>query len=98
MPMAMPENSKNKGAPLQQLYRDVRAQSRALVAGLSDADATAQSMTDASPAKWHLAHTPLFFETMVLFPHAPGYRQFDARYPFLFNSYYETLGERHSRP
>lgn len=98
MAIPLPDNSNNEGTPLQRLYHAVRGRSCALVAGLSDADATAQSMPDASPAKWHLAHTTWFFETMVLLPHAPGYQQFDARYAFLFNSYYETLGARHSRP
>src|SRR5450631_1917850 len=58
-------------------YRSVRQTSRSLGAPLSDADATVQSMADASPAKWHLAHTTWFFETMVLGPHLPGYRVFD---------------------
>ncbi|XMG42697.1 ergothioneine biosynthesis protein EgtB [Sphingopyxis sp. J-6] len=69
-----------------------------LVGTLSDADASAQSMPDASPAKWHLAHTTWFFETFVLRDHLPGYRLFDARYPYLFNSYYEAEGPRHARP
>jgi dimethylhistidine N-methyltransferase len=82
---------------LSQFYRCIRATSRALVAQLSDADATAQSMPDASPAKWHLAHSTWFFETMVLQAHLPGYRPYDGRYNFLFNSYYETIGARHPR-
>jgi ergothioneine biosynthesis protein EgtB len=65
---------------------------------LSDADATIQPFPDASPAKWHLAHTTWFFETFILRDHVPGYRPFDERWAFLFNSYYEAEGPRHARP
>ncbi|MDQ3077374.1 MAG: ergothioneine biosynthesis protein EgtB [Pseudomonadota bacterium] len=75
-----------------------RALTLALAAPLSDADAMVQPHPDASPAKWHLAHTTWFFETFILRDHVPAYTLHDERYPFLFNSYYEGEGERHARP
>ena len=78
-------------------FARVRALSEALVAPLSDADASVQSMEDASPAKWHLAHTTWFFETFILRDFVAGYALHDDRFPFLFNSYYEAEGQRHSR-
>lgn len=82
---------------LLQRFRDTRALTRSLIAPLSEADATLQSMEDASPAKWHLAHTNWFFETFLLRDHVSGYRLFDEDWPFLFNSYYEAEGERIAR-
>jgi ergothioneine biosynthesis protein EgtB len=79
-------------------YARVRAGTLALVAGLDDADLTPQSAEFASPGKWHLAHTTWFFEQFVLAPHARGYRRFDDRFGFLFNSYYNAVGPRHERP
>ncbi|MEP9380179.1 ergothioneine biosynthesis protein EgtB [Aquabacter sp. CN5-332] len=78
-------------------YNQVRGLSVGLAEGLSDSDACAQSMPDASPAKWHLAHTTWFFETFILADHLPGYEPFDPRFPFLFNSYYEAKGARIGR-
>jgi ergothioneine biosynthesis protein EgtB len=82
---------------LAQQYQRTRALTEALAAPLSDADATIQSMEDASPAKWHLAHTTWFWETFLLREHADGYRLYDDQWPFLFNSYYEAEGARISR-
>jgi ergothioneine biosynthesis protein EgtB len=79
-------------------YRAVRGLSLDIAAPLSDGDATVQPMPDASPAKWHLAHTNWFFETFVLRDHLPGYRAHDERWAYLFNSYYEGEGDRHARP
>lgn len=65
---------------------------------LSEEDQIVQAMDDASPTKWHLAHTSWFFEELVLKPHDPAYRVFDERFGYCFNSYYETVGARHPRP
>ncbi len=78
-------------------YAAVRAASEALASPLSPEDTTPQSMEDASPTKWHLAHTTWFFETFVLEPR-PGHRPFDPSFRVLFNSYYNTVGEQHPRP
>lgn len=82
---------------LAEKFRSTRALTEALVAPLSDADASLQSMEDASPAKWHLAHTTWFWETFLLREHAPGYRLWREAWSFLFNSYYEAEGPRISR-
>ncbi|WP_086609033.1 ergothioneine biosynthesis protein EgtB [Erythrobacter donghaensis] len=84
-------------APLADAFRATRALTEALVAPLSDADATIQSMPDASPAKWHLSHTTWFWETFVLREHVPDYRLWREDWPFLFNSYYEAHGDRIAR-
>ncbi|MCP4384593.1 MAG: ergothioneine biosynthesis protein EgtB [Hyphomicrobiales bacterium] len=86
------------GNALADRITSVRGLTEGLATGLSDADATVQSMDDASPAKWHLAHTTWFFETMILKENLEGYVVFDVRFPYLFNSYYEALGARHPRP
>ena len=79
-------------------YARVRARTEALAAPLSPEDAMVQSMPDASPAKWHLAHTTWFFEEFVLARFDPGHRWRDERWRVLFNSYYEAVGPRHPRP
>ena len=97
-PPSLDAENISRSTVLLDRYRDVRRHSVALAKGLSDADATAQSMDDASPTKWHLAHISWFFETFLLRDHVAGYQLFDEAYPYLFNSYYEAEGARHARP
>ena len=97
MPHAQSRSVLTLGEDLPARYAAVRGLSEALAAPLSDADATIQSMEDASPAKWHLAHTTWFWETFLLRDHAEGYALYDENWPFVFNSYYETEGERIAR-
>ena len=92
------EDSKPSAKALGEQLAASRRLTLDLAAPLSDADATIQPFPDASPAKWHLAHTTWFFETFVLRDHVPGYRLFDERWAYLFNSYYEAEGPRHARP
>ncbi len=80
------------------LYARIRRATEALCRPLRTEDYVVQSMPDASPTKWHLAHTSWFFETFVLVPAVREYRAFDARFAVLFNSYYHAAGERHPRP
>jgi ergothioneine biosynthesis protein EgtB len=82
---------------MAQRLAEVRAQTLALVRPLTAEDQQVQSMPDVSPTKWHLAHTTWFFETFVLGPHLPGYQPFDPKFGYLFNSYYEAVGERQPR-
>ena len=79
-------------------YAAVRRATEQLVEPLSPEDCALQSMPDASPAKWHLAHTSWFFETFVLERFVPGYRSFHPAYRMLFNSYYNAVGDKHPRP
>ncbi len=83
---------------LRQRFRSIRAASRALAAPLSPEDCAIQSMADASPVKWHLAHTTWFFETFILSTAATGWRPFDPSFKVLFNSYYNAVGDKHPRP
>ncbi|MEP2707326.1 MAG: ergothioneine biosynthesis protein EgtB [Roseibium sp.] len=79
------------------LFDNVRANTMELVRPLNAEDMGLQSMEDASPPKWHLAHTTWFFEEFVLKPYLPGYQSLDDRFAFLFNSYYVQAGPRHTR-
>jgi ergothioneine biosynthesis protein EgtB len=85
-------------SPADLSYPAVRAQSEALCQQLAIEDYGLQAMPDVSPAKWHLAHTTWFFETFLLLPHLPSYRVFEPGFGYLFNSYYEAVGQRHPRP
>ena len=78
-------------------FQAVRSLTEQLAAPLSAEDQAIQSMPDASPTKWHRAHTTWFFETFVLKPYVANYRPCNADYDFLFNSYYEAVGDRHPR-
>ena len=84
--------------PLASRYVATRAATEGLAAPLSEEDCAIQSMPDASPVKWHLAHTSWFFETFLLEPSLPGYRAYDSAFRVLFNSYYNSVGEKHPRP
>jgi ergothioneine biosynthesis protein EgtB len=79
-------------------FRAVRAETEARAAPLSAEDQIVQSMPDASPTKWHRAHVTWFFETFLVKPHDAAYKEYDERFPFLFNSYYVAAGPRHARP
>ena len=86
-----------RAGALLRRYREVRAHTERLCEPLATEDYVAQSMPDASPAKWHLAHTTWFFETFVLAPHEHGYRPYNDAFGYLHNSYYEAVGARHPR-
>src|SRR5438270_8707711 len=102
MPAALREAPSGLLAPehqrLLEAFRRVRAETERRAAPLSAEDQAIQSMPDASPTKWHRAHTTWFFETFLLQPNVPGYKVYDERFAFLFNSYYVAAGPRHARP
>ena len=98
-PSPQPQTSAGPSrADLLTQYQSVRVLTEDLAEPLTPEDQNLQSMPDASPAKWHRAHTTWFFETFVLIPYQPGYACFDHKFGYLFNSYYEAVGERHPRP
>jgi ergothioneine biosynthesis protein EgtB len=90
--------SKSESPSLRERLFATRALSNGLAAPLSDEDQVVQAMDDASPTKWHLAHTTWFFEAFLLNRFLPGYSVFDERFEYCFNSYYESVGPRHPRP
>jgi len=99
MPLGPAFAPRDHSAPsLADRFRSTRSLTLDLVAPLAAEDFVVQSMPEASPAKWHLAHTAWFFEQFVLVPHVPGYHAFDERFSYLFNSYYDSVGPRHRRP
>src|SRR2546426_10232008 len=79
-------------------YQRVRRFTEQLCEPLATEDYVIQSMPDVSPTKWHIAHVTWFWETFLLFPALPGYQSLHPQYAYLFNSYYNTLGQRHCRP
>ena len=90
--------SGTSAASLLERYREVRDFSRALVETLEPEDCVIQSMADVSPTRWHLAHTTWFFETLALAKFDERYRPYHPEYVFLFNSYYNTVGDQFPRP
>src|SRR5438067_9242963 len=78
-------------------FDQVRQRSLHLAEPLSPEDCCAQSMPDASPVKWHLAHTTWFFETFILEPREPGFQPHNVAFRVLFNSYYNGVGAKHPR-
>ena len=97
MPSQIADYAHDAWAALLEHYAAIRRFTEELAARLSPEDQCVQSMPDASPAKWHLGHTAWFFETLILERFDAGYKPADRGYSFLFNSYYDALGPRHSR-
>ncbi len=89
--------SQNRIAATIQDYQSIRDETEQLAAPLSPEDQQIQSMVDVSPTKWHRAHITWFFETFVLRSRLPGYHEFDPDHRYLYNSYYESIGDRHAR-
>lgn len=93
-----PSGDRRASSALATEYRRIRDATCALCAPLAPEDTVAQSMPDASPVKWHLAHTTWFFEQFLLAHFQEGYRRFHDGWDYLFNSYYQTVGAMHARP
>jgi ergothioneine biosynthesis protein EgtB len=98
MPGTAAARASNVRSTWIEAFREVRSETERRAAPLSDEDQVIQSMADASPTKWHRAHTTWFLEQFLLLPHLPGYRVFDRQFAYLFNSYYVAAGPRHARP
>jgi hypothetical protein len=97
MQLTEPASSVDQHLTLRDRFLAVRSFTESLASCLSAEDQTVQSMPDASPTKWHRAHTTWFFESFLLVPNLPGYQVFCPDYAFLFNSYYEGVGARYPR-
>jgi ergothioneine biosynthesis protein EgtB len=97
-PEERPVQSEDRRSIALAAFRGVRAETERRAAPLGPEDQTVQSMPDASPAKWHRAHTSWFFEQFLLVPHVPGYKVFNEQFAYLFNSYYVAAGPRYARP
>lgn len=93
-----PQREPSCHGEIPELFRSTRAATARLAAPLSPEDCALQPMPDASPVKWHLAHTSWFFETFILERFVDGYTHFDPGYRVLFNSYYNAVGDKHPRP
>lgn len=93
-----PSGDARTGDALARGYQRIRDATSSLCAALAPEDTVAQSMPDASPAKWHLAHTTWFFEQFLLAHFDRGYRRFRDGWDYLFNSYYQSVGPMHARP
>jgi ergothioneine biosynthesis protein EgtB len=93
-----PESDRFEQSSLAASFARVRSTTEALLHGLSAEDCALQSMPDASPVKWHLAHTTWFFETFLLEPNSAAFQPFDPAFRVLFNSYYNSVGDKHPRP
>src|SRR2546421_12866449 len=92
-----PYGAETDRAGLAVRFQEVRGQTESLCEPLEIEDYQVQSMPDASPAKWHLAHTTWFFETFLLKAFQPDYQPLHPAFSYLFNSYYNAVGERWSR-
>src|SRR5437763_6705983 len=95
VPSELPKSERERWI---EAFRRVRGETERRAAPLSPEDQVIQSMPDASPTKWHRAHTTWFLETFLVQPNVPGYKVYDERFAFLFNSYYVAAGPRHPRP
>ena len=98
MQSSLAAENRTSARSVRALFERVRRETEALCAPLSTEDYVVQSMPDASPTKWHLAHTTWFFESFILEPHSPDYEPFNPQFGYLFNSYYNSVGQMHLRP